>query len=310
MSGGQHGGVAVVMPTIRVVGNEAERRLTAAGIDQPALEASWLVEHASGVSPLLQRVDADRELTAAECESVRTLVERRARREPLQYVLGTQEFCGRAFEVTPAVLIPRPESALLVTETVRRCANHPAATVVEVGTGSGCLAVSVALALPEARVLATDLSAEALLVARRNMVQHGCDTRIDCLEGDLLAPLGEAEWLQKIDVILSNPPYIADGEISTLQPEVGCFEPRLALAGGLDGMEVHRRLLQLAPSYLKPGGALLMEVGLGQAAAVCRAAEESGWFRTAVVLQDDAGIARVVCFEKHESRVESFAGDR
>jgi len=249
-------------------------------------------------------VDADRELTAAEGESVRTLVARRARREPLQYVLGTQEFCGREFQVTPAVLIPRPESALLVAEAIRRCTDHPSATIVDVGTGSGCLAVSVALALPDARVIAIDTSAEALVDARRNMVQHGCDAHIDCRQGDLLAPLDEANWAQKVDVILSNPPYIADGEIATLQPEVGCFEPRLALAGGMDGMEVHRRLLQQAPIYLTSGGALLMEVGLGQADAVCRVAEHTGWFRAATVLHDDAGIARVVCFEKHESRME------
>ena len=304
MSGAQFGAVAAAVPTIRVVAKEAQRRLAAAGIDQSALEAAWLLEHALGVAPLMQRVDADRELTAAECESVRTLVARRARREPLQYVLGTQEFCGRVFHVTPAVLIPRPESALLVAETVRRCVSQPTATVVDVGTGSGCLAVSVALALPAAHVLAIDVSAEALLVARRNMVQHGCDAHIDCRQGGLLVPLGEADWLQKIDVILSNPPYIADGEMSTLQPEVGYFEPRLALAGGPDGMEVHRRLLQQAPIYLKPGGALLMEVGLGQADAVCRVAEHTGWFRAATVLHDDAGIARVVCFEKHESRME------
>lgn len=310
MSEAQLGVFAAAVTTIRLVAKEAQRRLAAVGIEQPALEAAWLVEHAVGLSPLLQRVKADRKLTAAECECVRTLVERRARREPLQYVLGTQEFCGRAFQVTPAVLIPRPESTLLVAEAVRRCASHSAAAIVDVGTGSGCLAVSVALSLPEARVLAIDISAEALLVARRNMVQHACDARIDCLEGDLLAPLGEAEWLQKIDVILSNPPYIADGDISTLQPEVGGFEPRLALAGGLDGMEVHRRLLQQAPTYLRSGGALLMEVGLGQAAAVCRAAEEGGWFRAATVLQDEAGIARVVCFEKRESRREPFTGDR
>lgn len=310
MNARQHGGVAAVMPTVRVVVNEAERRLAAAGIDQAALEASWLVEHVSGVSPLLQCVDADRELTAAECESVRTLVARRARREPLQYVLGTQEFCGREFQVTPAVLIPRPESALLVAEAIRRYTDHPATTIVDVGTGSGCLAVSVALALPNARVIAIDASAEALLVARRNMVQHGCDARIDCRQGDLLAPLGEADWAENIDVILSNPPYIADGEIATLQPEVGRFEPRLALAGGMDGMDVHRRLLQQAPIYLKSGGALLMEVGLGQADAVCRAAEHTGWFRTATVLHDDAGIARVVCFEKCASKSEPFEGDR
>ncbi len=310
MSERQGGGVAAVMPTVRVVVNEVEQRLTAAGIDQPALEASWLVEHALGISPLLQRVHADRELTAAECDCVQALVARRACREPLQYLLGTQEFCGREFQVTPAVLIPRPESALLVAEAVRRCASHPAATVVDVGTGSGCLAVSVALALPEARVFAIDASAEALVVARRNMVQHGCDARIDCRQGDLLAPLGETEWLQNIDVILSNPPYIADADIATLQPEVGRFEPRLALAGGVDGMEVHRRLLQQAPGYLKTGGSLLMEVGLGQADAVCHAAEQSGWFRTAAVLHDEAGIARIVCFEKYASGRVPFASDR
>lgn len=310
MSEAQLAAVAAAVTTIRLVTKEAQRRLAAVGIEQPALEAAWLVEHAVGLSPLLQRVKADRTLTAAECECVRTLVERRARREPLQYVLGTQEFCGRAFHVTPAVLIPRPESTLLVAEVVRRCANHPAAAIVDVGTGSGCLAVSVALSLPEVRVLAIDISSEALLVARRNMVQHGCDTRIDCFEGDLLAPLGDAEWRQKVDVIVSNPPYIADNEISRLQPEVGCFEPRLALAGGPDGMEVHRRLLQQAPIYLRSGGALLMEVGFGQAAAVCRAAEESGWFGAATVLQDDAGIGRVVCVEKRESQREPCMGDR
>lgn len=310
MSEAQLAAVAAAVTTIRLVTKEAQRRLAAVGIEQPALEAAWLVEHAVGLSPLLQRVKADRTLTAAECECVRTLVERRARREPLQYVLGTQEFCGRAFHVTSAVLIPRPESTLLVAEVVRRCANHPAAAIVDVGTGSGCLAVSVALSLPKARVLAIDISSEALVIARRNMVQHGCDARIDCFEGDLLAPLGDAEWRQKIDVIVSNPPYIADNEISKLQPEVGCFEPRLALAGGPDGMEVHRRLLQQAPIYLRSGGALLMEVGFGQAAAVCRAAEESGWFGAATVLQDDAGIGRVVCVEKREPQREPCMGDR
>lgn len=309
MSGVPRAAVAVAMPTIRVVSEEAERRLTDAGIDQPALEAAWLLEHALGLSPLMQRVQADHELTDAECECARALVARRTRREPLQYVLGTQEFCGREFQVTPAVLIPRPESALLVAEAVRRCADHPAATIVDVGTGSGCLAVSVALALPHACVVAIDVSAEALAVAQRNMVQHGCDARIDCLQGDLLAPIDAPAWRHKIDVMVSNPPYIADGDLATLQPEVGCFEPRLALAGGPDGMGVHRRLLQQAPSYLKTGGALLMEVGLGQAAAVCRLAEESGWFQTAAVLQDDAGIARVVCFEKNESHVEPVASD-
>ncbi len=294
----QIGGAAILSQSVRAVLAEAEGRLNAAGIEQPALEAAWLLEYVLHLSPLMQRVNAERQLTVAECERVRALIARRANREPLQYLLGTQEFCGREFRVTPSVLIPRPESALLVDEVVRRCAHNSAATVVDVGTGSGCLAVSVAWALPEARVLAIDASADALAVARANMAQHGVDARIECFHGNLLGPLGEGGLANQIDVILSNPPYIAEFDLSTLQPEVRDFEPRLALAGGRDGMDVHRRLLQQAPSYLKPGAVLLMEVGSGQAASVCRQAEESGWFRTYDVLRDEAGIDRVVCFEK------------
>lgn len=276
---------------------ESECRLATAGIDQPVLEAAWLVEHVLSLSPLMQRVDAERLIASADCERVRALVARRANREPLQYLLGTQEFYGRDFCVTPSVLIPRPESALLVDEAIRLCAHIPSATVVDVGTGSGCLAVSVALALPEARLLAIDASADALVVARNNMAQHGLNA-IACFQGDLLAAIAEMGLANQVDVILSNPPYIADGDVATLQPEVKDFEPRLALAGGPDGMDVHRRLIDQAPAYLNPEGVLLMEVGLGQAAAVCEDAEKSGQFHTYAVLQDEGGIDRVVCFKK------------
>ena len=287
---------------------DAERCLNAAGIDQPALEAAWLLEHVLQVSPLMQRVNLERRMTNLECDRVRALVARRANREPLQYLLGTQEFCGREFRVTPSVLIPRPESELLVEEVIRRCAHKPFPTVVDVGTGSGCLAVSVALALPAVRVSAIDISPDALAVARANMAQHEVESRIECFLGDLLASLSDEVWAYQADVILSNPPYIADRELPALQPEVRDFEPRLALAGGRDGMDVHRRLLQQAPAYLKPGGVLLMEVGMGQAAAVCRQAEASGWFRTASVLRDQGGIDRVVCFEKKEASAVRPAG--
>ena len=276
---------------------ESECRLATAGIDQPVLEAAWLVEHVLSLSPLMQRVDAERLIASADCERVRALVARRANREPLQYLLGTQEFYGRDFCVTPSVLIPRPESALLVDEAIRLCAHIPSATVVDVGTGSGCLAVSVALALAEAGLLAIDASADALVVARNNMAQHGLNA-IACFQGDLLAAIAEMGLANQVDVILSNPPYIADGDVATLQPEVKDFEPRLALAGGPDGMDVHRRLIDQAPAYLNPEGVLLMEVGLGQAAAVCQDAEKSGQFHTYAVLQDEGGIDRVVCFKK------------
>ena len=298
MSQPQLASVASSVTSLGALLRESESRLDAAGIDQPGLEAAWLVEHVLKLSPLMQRVTAERLLTGAECEYIQAFIARRVAREPLQYLLGTQEFLGREFSVTPAVLIPRPESVLLVDEAVFRCAQTPGATVVDVGTGSGCLAVSVALALPMARVVAIDASADALVVARANMAQHGVSSRIACYHGDLLVPIAEESWANQIQVIVSNPPYIADEDVATLQPEVREFEPRLALAGGPDGMDVHRRLLEQAPAYLKPGGVLLMEVGLGQAAAVCRQAEERGQFHTYAVLQDEGGIDRVVCFEK------------
>ena len=299
MSMQQLGIAASPMQTIGSLLIEAERSLKVAGIDQPALEAAWLLEHVLHLPPLMQRVKAEGQVPAEECARLRALVVRRADREPLQYLLGTQEFCGREFRVTPSVLIPRPESVLLVHEAIRRCKQNPAATLVDVGTGSGCLAVSVALALPEARVVAIDVSADAIVVARANLAQYDLDERIECLHGDLLAPLTERALTNQVDVILSNPPYIDDLDLMTLQPEVRCFEPRLALAGGRDGMQVHRRLLQQAPAYLKAGGVLLMEVGLGQAASVCRLAKESGWFCIYDVLQDEGGIDRVVCCEKN-----------
>jgi release factor glutamine methyltransferase len=288
--------------SIRAVLAEAERSLRVAGIEESALEAAWLLEHVLHISPLMQRVQAERPVSAVDYASMQEFVARRANREPLQYLLGTQEFCDREFRVTSAVLIPRPESALLVQETIRRCRQNPSATVVDVGTGSGCLAVSVASALPDARVLAIDASADALAVAQANMEQFGFGARIECVQGDLLAPLAQRGETSHVDVIVSNPPYIADLDLVTLQPEVRCFEPHLALAGGPDGMDVHRRLLQQAPVYLKSRGVLLMEVGLGQAALVCREAEKSGWFRTYDVLRDEGGIDRVVCFEKKEER--------
>ncbi|MGZ8382833.1 MAG: peptide chain release factor N(5)-glutamine methyltransferase [Nitrospira sp.] len=294
-------GLGIATASIHTIGallDQTEGDLRKAGIEQPALEASWLLEFVLELSPLMQRVRLEREVTAAEWARVQALVGRRANREPLQYVLGTQEFCGREFHVTPAVLIPRPESALLVDETVRRCKRNQSVTVVDVGTGSGCLAVSVAAALSTARVLAIDVSPEALAVARINMMQHGVAGRIECFCGDLMAPLSEALLANQVDVILSNPPYIAEIDWLTLQPEVRCFEPRLALAGGRDGMDLYGRLLWQAPPYLKPGGALLMEVGAGQAASVCRQAEETGWFRVYDVLRDEGGIDRVVCCER------------
>ena len=291
---------AVANPSVLSIGallTSAQAMLEDAGIEETALEAGWLLESVLELSPLMQRVRHEQQVTAAQRMQMEQLVGRRVNREPLQYLLGTQEFGGREFRVTPSVLIPRPESLLLVEETVRRCRTLPSATVVDVGTGSGCLAVSVAAALPLAKILATDILLDALSVARGNMLRHGVAERVTCVCGDLLSPLGTILPMKRADVILSNPPYIEETNWMALQPEVRCFEPRLALAGGQDGMDLHRRLIEQAPQFLKPKGLLLMEVGMGQAMSVCHYAEASGSFRVYDVLRDDGGRDRVVCLE-------------
>ncbi len=284
--------------TIGSLQAEAQRILAAAGIDHPHLEAAWIIEHVTGRTSLRIRVEPDQVLTTDAAAAVRRLILRRAGREPLQYLLGTQEFLGLEYRVTPAVLIPRPESVLLVEEAVARVQGVSSPTIVDVGTGSGCLAVALAKAIPDAAITAIDLSPEAMAVARENMAQHGVDDRIECLVGDLLAPLTQPGVPRMVDLILSNPPYIAETDWSGLQPEVRDFEPRLALHGGPDGLDIYRRLLEQAPLHLKPGGLLLLEVGCGQAGAFCQLAETQGAFRVDSVRPDEAGIDRVVCLAR------------
>ncbi|MBX3236679.1 MAG: peptide chain release factor N(5)-glutamine methyltransferase [Nitrospiraceae bacterium] len=287
-----------LQPTIATLLVEAEKMLADAGIDHPQLETAWIIEHVTGRSPLRIRVEPNHSVSAEDADSVRGLIARRVRREPLQYLLGTQEFLGLEYRVTPAVLIPRPESVLLVEEAVARVAKGASPSVVDVGTGSGCLAVALAKAIPGAAITAIDLSVEAMAVARENMSRHGVGERIECLVGDLLSPLRRSGTLRRVDLIVSNPPYIAESDWGGLQPEVRDFEPRLALHGGPDGLNVYRRLMEQAPQHLNPGGFMLLEVGCGQAPGLCRLADEQGFFRVDSIRPDEAGIDRVVCLAR------------
>lgn len=284
--------------TVGASAEEGSRQLSTAGIDTAAQEIWWLLEHVLGASPLALRVHADRRLSPAAQAQLAALVQRRVAREPLQYLLGTQEFCGRSFEVTPAVLIPRPETEGLIRAVQARLPDNHRGTLVDVGTGSGCLAVTLALAYPASRIIATDLSAAALAVARRNATRHGVADRITWYEGDLLTPLAQGELRQTVSVVVANPPYIPDAELDRLQPEVARYEPRLALAGGADGLTIYRRLIPEAAAYLVIGGILAMEVGMGQAQAVRRIVSEAGPYGGANILPDDAGIERLVVAHK------------
>ena len=277
---------------------EARRLLEQAGTDSAAEEAFWRVEHVLRLPAHHVVADRDRLLSHAELLAARGLIGRRVGREPLQYILGTQEFCGLEFYVNPAVLIPRPETELLVEYVTQRIPAERPATIVDVCTGSGCIAVAIARLRPRAWVIATDISPPSLDVARQNATRHAVCERITWLEGDLLEPLAEKEMEGRVDVIVSNPPYIAEADWARLQPEVGLFEPRGALVAGPQGTELHERLLQEAGRYLSPGGALIMEIGAGQARAMRRIVGQIPGYRFHRLVYDAAGLERVVIVER------------
>ncbi len=274
------------------------RRLRDAGIESAEQESGWLVEHALGLSSLRQRMEYDRALSPQEARALEALVIKREVRVPLQYLLGTQEFCGLEFEVNPSVLIPRPETALLVRELSRRLSQVERPVLLDVCTGSGCLAVALAHTLPRGQVYASDISPEALMTARRNAERHRVSSSITWMEGDLMAPFGGQEWTGLADAIVSNPPYIAEADWAALQPEVRLYEPRRALVAGHRGTEFHERLLADSIAYLKPGGLLLLELGKGQSVVVSEKARTLGAYRSVEVVRDEAGIDRVLIAER------------
>jgi len=277
---------------------EVKKTLAAAGVEAADREARWLIQHALGLTGSSQLLDGTRRVDSDGLAKVEALVVRRTAREPLQYILGTQEFCGLEFEVNPDVLIPRPETELLAQEVIRRLPHGGRATVIDVGTGSGCLAVIFARAVPNARIIATDLSAPALETAKRNGLRHGVDKRISWLEGDLLAPVSDLCRERTVTAIMANPPYIRESEWSGLQPEVGRYEPRTALVAGTKGTEIHERLLDEAIPYLGPGGFLAMEIGQGQSDDIRRMIACRPSYDRAEVVPDGAGIDRIMIVQR------------
>lgn len=275
-----------------------EMRLRAVGIDSARLDAEVLLALAAGIS----RTGLYGQLRAPASSDVQThftaLLDRRARREPIAYITGLQEFWSLSFAVTPAVLVPRPETELLV-ELARQSADPDAPDsgapdgesegrwICDVGAGSGCIAVALAQELPDARVVAVDISAAALAVAARNAAVHGVADRIYCIESDLFDGLDPGT---RFDMIVSNPPYLTPDDF--ISPELA-FEPRAALAGGTDGLDVVRRLVAATPARLRAGGRLIMEIGRGQEGAVRALAGAAGLIDIRIV-PDLAGIPRVL----------------
>lgn len=271
------------MSSRRQLLNDAAARLTLAGASDAALDAGWMLAHVLGQPRLLMLagLEAQVEEQAAACFAA--LVDRREKGEPLQYVLGEADFMGHTFRVDARVLVPRPDTETLCEAAIARM--KPGMQVLDIGTGSGALAVSMALAIPDARVTAVDISPDALAVACENGARLGA--HVSWVQGDLFSALDG----QRFDVIVSNPPYIPTGELAQLQWEVRS-EPKLALDGGADGLDFYRRIVDGLATHLNPGGALLLEVGDGQAADV--AALLDGRFSHIEILRDLAGLERTV----------------
>lgn len=233
-------GRIAAVPTLIDVVRLSTSFLAQRGSDTARLDAELLTAHSLGLRRLDLYLQHDRPLREEELEPVRALLRRRAQGEPVAYLIGEREFYGRAFTVTPAVLIPRPDTETLVEAALR----HGARRIADIGTGSGCIAVTMAAELPDAHVVATDVSPEALDVARGNAARHGVDDRIEFVQGAWTQPLRD---MAPFDMLLSNPPYVTEAELAELAVDVRNYEPHGALVAGEDGMEAYRAILRDAP---------------------------------------------------------------
>jgi release factor glutamine methyltransferase len=275
----------------RVLGWATED-LTRRGLkDSPRLDAELLLGHALRVDRVRLIVDAQRPLQENELARYRELLVRRRRHEPIAYILGEREFYGLRFSVNPHVLIPRPDTETLVNVALARTKERDLhGRALDVCTGSGCVAIAFAKERPTWQVTGSDLSADALGVARHNALRLGTIWNLDFRRSDLLA---EIEREAGFDLIMANPPYVPDAEVPTLSPDIKNHEPASALCGGPDGLTLIRRLVKAAPQLLAPGGLLALEVGAGQAPRVAKGLMSYG-FSDVQQDRDYAGIERVV----------------
>lgn len=277
---------------------EGSEILRQAGVSDARREAGSLLQHVIGRDRTFLITHAEDLITPAEQESFRECVTRRAEGEPLQYITGQQAFFGLDFEVTKDVLIPRPETELLVETALALVDEGAATSICDVGTGSGCIAVALLHENPRATAIGIDLSIAAIEVARRNAARHSVAERMSFLVADCLSSLKTGRPI--FDLVVSNPPYVAASALNGLQREVRDHEPRLALTPGVDGLTIIRRLLLDSGAFVKPSGHLLMEIGFDQGEAVERLIDPTYW-RFLDVHKDLQGIPRIVALQKAAS---------
>lgn len=263
------------------------------GIEQARLDAEVLLGEILGLERIQLYVHFDQPLEEHEVSRYREWIKLRADGLPTAYILGKKEFMGYSFRVTSDVLIPRPDTEILVEAGLRCLEKIKEPHFLDICTGSGAILISLLKKLESGKGIGTDISTKALEIAKENAKSLGVSERSGFLQGNLLEPIGN----RKVHGIFSNPPYIPTGDLKLLQREVR-QEPVLALDGGADGLEFYRCLLAQSEKYLLPGGFLMMEVGIGQAENICKIAEKAGWRKKEDPIVDYSGISRVVIFDR------------
>ena len=288
-----HGGWRV-LDLIRV----STEFLASKGVDSPRLTAELLLVHALDCKRIDLYTRFDQITPPAALDRFRELIRQRAGRRPTQYLLGRCEFMSLEFAVNEHVLIPRPETELLVEAACRHAAAMASPRVADVGAGCGCIGLALAHRATDARVFLTDISEPALRVARANAKALGVDARAAFLHGDLFEPIEKRGLRAGLDMVASNPPYVAAGEFETLPPEVRDHEPRLALDGGPDGLDFYRRFVTQAPDFLKPSGFLLLEMPDGRANPIRSLVDESATLDVVEIIKDYGRVERVLVAQR------------
>lgn len=281
--------------TISKIIKQATEILKKGGVAEPRREAALLLCFSLKKNRTYLIANSEKELSAAEISKYFSLIERRAKREPFQHITGVQEFYGLEFIVSPDVLIPRPETELIVEHGLKILQDLEEPTFCEVGAGSGCISVSLLRNDPTAAATALDISAKALQIAAANAENHGVASRLKLIESDIFSSIEDSG--QIFDLIVSNPPYISRDDFEKLRTEVRDFDPRSALTDEGDGYSIIGSIAANAPSFLKQGGYLLMEIGFGQSAVVSKLFNNDRW-RKFKVLPDLQNIPRMVKIQK------------
>jgi release factor glutamine methyltransferase len=274
--------------------NQAVEKLRSEGIDRPRTNAELLLEAVLNIPKVELYLNRDRILTPAETEKFSLFIGERISGKPLQYIIGSTEFFGLKFKVNENVLIPRPETETLVEIAIERLKNRSSPKIIDIGTGSGAIAVSLAKNIENSTIFATDISADALKVARENAKMNQVEKQIEFLQGDLFEPMKNKSLEGKIEGVVSNPPYVTPEEFDRLPKEVKDYEPIVALKTDQAGTDFHIRIIEASVVFLKLDGILALEVGLGQANSVADMIREHNEFREIEIKKDLGGIERIV----------------